>query len=168
MVSVYGLIDPRNRELRYIGVTTQPLERRLSGHIGSISDKNQSSRVKWLRELVERGLRPEIFEIEVVDDFQEVEAERFYIQYFSYIGCRLTNVYVPYPPIDVGKSLPQEILDLMVYRKRGRPRCLPCVLCGDKGHGTLLIEGQRVALCKEHYNWYRRRKRAVEKGGFDD
>ena len=163
MVSVYGLADPRNGELRYIGATEQSLEGRLSGHIGATKDA--SPRTKWVRELLRQGLRPEIFEIEVVDDSQGAEAERFYIQYFTYLGCKLTNVLIPYPPIDmekVDKSLPQEILDLMVHRKRGRPRGLPCVVCGGPHYST--PRGTKLSLCKEHYylGWVRARRDAAK------
>ena len=61
-------------------------------------------------------------------------------------------------------DIPQEVLDLRKDR-RGRPRCKPCVLCGGKGYGAPVIEGNKVPLCRGHYNtWYRRRKRAVERG----
>ncbi len=170
MISVYGLTDPRSGELKYVGATRRLLSVRLSNHISAIPSKGQSPRVKWLRELVKQGLRPEIFTIEAVDDFQGAEAERFYIQYFRYIGCKLTNFVTPivHPPIDMDKidpSLPQEILDLLVHRRRGRPRNVrPCTYCGDKGYGAPLIEGQKVPLCRRHYNtWYKRRQRAKEK-----
>ena len=175
---IYGLIDPRNGELRYVGATTVSLRHRLYGHVDFPKTKSQTPLAKWLREL--DGESPEIFEIEAVDDSWGPEAERFYIQYFRYIGCRLTNVILPAvcPPIDIGKidwSLPKEVLDLLgkrnsppskVKRSRGRPRsCKPCVLCGGKGYAAPVIEGEKVDLCKSHYHiWYGRKRRAAERG----
>ena len=167
-IHIYGLIDPRDGQLRYIGATRNSLKARLSVHLSSAKGGGKSPRVRWLQGLMRDGLRPEIFTIEVVDGLQEAEAERFYIQYFSYLGCRLTNVHVPivHPPIDlekIDKSLPWEVLDLLVDR-RGRPKGVkPCISCGKKGYAAPVIDGEKVPLCRRHYNtWYKRKQRAEE------
>lgn len=60
-------------------------------------------------------------------------------------------------------GIPREVLDLRKDR-RGRPRCKSCILCGDKGYAAPVIEGEKVPLCKRHYNtWYKRRQRARER-----
>ena len=68
--------------------------------------------------------------------------------------------------LEVVVAIPQEVLDLRIDR-RGRPRsCKPCVLCGDKGYAAPVIEGEKVPLCRKHYNrWYKRKQRAKEKRG---
>jgi hypothetical protein len=92
-VLIYGLVDPRTSELRYVGKTTRSLPKRLSGHIvrTNLTPKRHSSR--WIAGVVKDGLAPEIFEIERVragDDWQA--AEQFWIAYFRAIGADLTNL----------------------------------------------------------------------------
>lgn len=60
-VAVYGLIDPRNGELRYVGKAVDP-QKRLWIHL-SIARTNRygSLHVKhWIQSLLAVGLRPEI------------------------------------------------------------------------------------------------------------
>lgn len=86
---IYGLIDPRDGEIRYIGKTKNP-KTRLSGHITE-SKKNNSDnyRLKWLRKLSKLGLSPGIIFLKIcqVDDFEKYETE--YIKKYS--NNRLTN-----------------------------------------------------------------------------
>ena len=61
-------------------------------------------------------------------------------------------------------AIPLEVLDLRVDR-RGRPKGVkPCILCGKKGYAAPVIDGEKVPLCRKHYNtWYKRRQRAAER-----
>jgi hypothetical protein len=86
---IYGLCDPRNGELRYVGVATNP-KNRLSSHL-SIRHNDKTYRANWLRSLRAAGAAPEQFEIERVSDDDWSECERFWIAYFRGLGCRLTN-----------------------------------------------------------------------------
>jgi hypothetical protein len=58
---IYGLIDPRNRSLRYIGKTHKCREWRLSEHIQHARDGDLRPVYGWIRELLAHGLEPEIF-----------------------------------------------------------------------------------------------------------
>lgn len=90
---IYGLIDPRNNQLRYIGKTTCGLQRRLRLHLTrrNLTPKRHSSR--WLAGLVAAGMEPEIFSIEEIAAVGDwVEAEQFWISYFRFIGADLTNL----------------------------------------------------------------------------
>ncbi len=73
---IYGLIDPRDRCLRYVGKTHKRREIRLSEHIAKTRE-GQSSRVyNWIRGLLELDLEPEIFVLERVpgtDSWEEAE-----------------------------------------------------------------------------------------------
>jgi len=73
---IYGLIDPRDRCLRYVGKTHKRREIRLSEHIEAARE-GQSSRVyRWIRGLLKLDLVPEIFVLERVpgtDDWGEAE-----------------------------------------------------------------------------------------------
>jgi hypothetical protein len=86
---IYGLVDPRNNEIRYIGKTIDP-KNRLSGHITESKDINVVNyRARWLRKLTKIGLKPEIIFLRTCssDEYEKYETE--YIQIYS--NNRLTN-----------------------------------------------------------------------------
>jgi hypothetical protein len=86
---IYGLIDPRNGEIRYIGKTKNP-KSRLSGHITESKDiEVVNYRIKWIRKLISLDLKPNIVFLKVcsVNDFVKYETE--YIKIYS--NNRLTN-----------------------------------------------------------------------------
>lgn len=86
---IYGLVDPTNNEIRYIGKTVNP-KNRLSGHITESKKLNITHyRAKWIRKLTSIGFRPEIKFLRVcsLDDFEKYETE--YIKIYS--NNRLTN-----------------------------------------------------------------------------
>lgn len=86
---VYGLADPKNNQLRYVGTTTQTLPIRLNEHL---RDERRHHLVSWFNTLRSRHLVPDIFEIERLsprDDWHE--AEQFWTTYFRGIGADLLN-----------------------------------------------------------------------------
>lgn len=96
---VYGLIDPRTNELRYIGRSKSGLQRpKQHTTIAKLYRLDRKSRhftycQAWLQVLVLEGFQPEILVIEVCNNAQELDdAEIFYIAYYRSIGCRLTNI----------------------------------------------------------------------------
>lgn len=88
---IYGLIDPRDGSIRYVGKTTLPLAKRLNRHL-AVSKTRRSHSAAWLRSLIRDGLRPEVEVLETVPaDGDWTEAECFWIGYFRMIGARLCN-----------------------------------------------------------------------------
>ena len=85
-VIIYGLIDPRTNYLRYIGKTVGTPEGRVSGHL-----KSPTYCGRWLRNLASCGLQPGIVILEVADEISWSESETFWIAYFKFLGCNLTN-----------------------------------------------------------------------------
>jgi hypothetical protein len=86
---IYGLIDPRNDEIRYIGKTINP-KSRLIGHINESKDvKVVNYRVKWLRKLTKLGLRPEIVFLKTCPSNEYEKYETEYIKLYS--SNKLTN-----------------------------------------------------------------------------
>lgn len=86
---IYGLIDPRNNQIRYIGKTVNP-KNRLSGHITESRNLNNIHyRAKWIRKLTRLELKPKITFLKVcsLDEFEKYETE--YIKIYS--NNRLTN-----------------------------------------------------------------------------
>ena len=81
-VKIYAIIDPHNKEVRYIGKTIQP-EKRFKRHI--LQSKYMKTHTqKWINKLLELGLEP-IFEIIDCCDLEEWhEYERFYVSYFRF------------------------------------------------------------------------------------
>lgn len=86
---IYILIDPETTQVRYVGKANNPKER-YRNHKNRCRDKNTHKR-NWINKLRLKGLYPEI---EIIDNVNLVEWkywEKFWIQYFKYIGCKLTN-----------------------------------------------------------------------------
>jgi hypothetical protein len=63
---IYGLIDPRDRCLRYIGKTHKRRELRLAEHIGLATEGRGAPVYEWIRSLLGESLEPEIFVLERV------------------------------------------------------------------------------------------------------
>jgi len=88
MRTIYALIDPITNEVRYVGQTAEALPDRLQGHL---HDGVRTHKGHWVRKLKKAGLAPRIEALEVAEDGDE--AERWWIAYLRFIGCRLTNHY---------------------------------------------------------------------------
>jgi hypothetical protein len=92
---IYGLIDPRNQQLRYVGKTSCSLSSRLRQHINDAARaKVNLKRFAWLNELRMAGLEPEIFELETVLGAGWQDSERYWIAYFRFIGANLCNATI--------------------------------------------------------------------------
>lgn len=89
-VYIYALCDPRDGEIRYVGKTIY-LSGRLSVHMKA------STRTKkdcWIKTLKSIGLKPSMETLEEIynsNDLDWQDAERFWITYLGFIGCKLTN-----------------------------------------------------------------------------
>jgi hypothetical protein len=92
IIVIYGLHDPRNDELRYIGKTARDrMMRRLWEHRSEAAMKENNPRNRWLRSLLRLGISPEMRVIEETTEAAWQECERRWISYFRQIGARLTN-----------------------------------------------------------------------------
>lgn len=95
-IFIYGLIDPRDGLLKYIGLATNGFNRMKQHYSSCYVGKTQSrlSPVKcWIKSLKTKGLifQPVYLEYFDNDDRQIDEAECFYIDYFKFLGCNLLN-----------------------------------------------------------------------------
>jgi group I intron endonuclease len=119
-VFIYGLIDPRTNQLRYIGKSINP-KLRLRKHI-SERNLHDSYKDRWLRKLHENNLKPELIIIDLVtiDDWKYWEI--FYILYFKSIGCILTNATNggDEPPSTKGRKHTEEAKIKMSKTKKGK------------------------------------------------
>lgn len=142
---IYGLYDPRDNELRYVGKSIRPAQR-LTNHL---SEHAKNHRGHWLAELSAAGLRPVLRIIDSVSldaDWQTIE--RRYIAGARATGCRLTN------GTDGGDGVPglspesrAKIRDAWLGRKH-RPESVAKMAAALRGrHHTIetrtLMSGQR-------------------------
>lgn len=81
--TIYAIVDSTTSEVRYIGKTVSPYYR----YNTHLHDKSDSYRGRWLRSI---SYNVEFVELEKVFE-NWVEAERFWISYFRFLGARLTN-----------------------------------------------------------------------------
>ena len=90
-ISIYGLIDPRSGELRYIGKATD-VPRRISTHYTEARKGNVLHSRRWLAGLLVQGLKADVEILEHVEDNEKAnEAERFWIASMRLAGANLTN-----------------------------------------------------------------------------
>lgn len=66
---VYGLIDPRDYRVRYVGRTSQRMDKRLEQHIGAAQRGAKSPVYRWLRELL--PAKPWLACLEICDGIAE-------------------------------------------------------------------------------------------------
>lgn len=91
-VTIYGLIDPRNQHIRYVGKTAVGVKRRLAGHIAlsrAVTVKRHCE--AWITGVLSAGLVPETIVLEDVPNESWEEAEVFWIGYFKMLGAKLCN-----------------------------------------------------------------------------
>lgn len=92
MTTIYGLIDPRDQIVRYVGQTKQSPHKRLIGHLSVSKYMPQTLIGEWIRRLAVDGIKPEIIVLELVQDDQADEAEIRWIRSFDAI--QLTNASI--------------------------------------------------------------------------
>lgn len=91
-VSIYGLIDPRTKQVFYVGKTVQPLKHRLQQHIfPARTNRKHHARARWIRSLLGDGVKPEITLLETVPENEWREAERRWIDQCKKQNPLLTN-----------------------------------------------------------------------------
>lgn len=86
-ISIYGLVDPRNNTIRYIGQAID-YNRRFSQHL---SDSADTPKVKWISELKDSGLKPSIIILGECDESESHYLENWWILLGRRQGWMLTN-----------------------------------------------------------------------------
>lgn len=90
MIKIYKLINPIDNVIRYIGITSKTLQKRLKSHIND--KKSNIHKINWINKLKSNDLFPIIELIEEVDDIKIANVrERYWINYYRNIGCNLLN-----------------------------------------------------------------------------
>jgi hypothetical protein len=92
---VYGLYDPRDGQLRYIGQTSIGVDARYAQHILGAQRTGSHGKRKndWIKELLGLKLTPELKILREVENVLDLNrAEMFEIKYYrDFIYCDLTN-----------------------------------------------------------------------------
>lgn len=90
---VYTLEDPITREVRYVGVTGGPLEKRLYSHIRNALRGSKWHVSNWIRMLSRQRRTPLIIKQGEYEEREEaLAAEIAYIKRLKNEGYRLTNL----------------------------------------------------------------------------
>lgn len=96
---IYGLLDPRDQALRYIGKTHKRREIRLSEHIEDAQNGSQRPVHRWVREVIEAGRQPEIFVWRrIPPDKDWGEAERAAIRKWRCFAGPFPYIHPPQTP----------------------------------------------------------------------
>ncbi|HYX42899.1 MAG TPA: hypothetical protein VE821_14430 [Pyrinomonadaceae bacterium] len=89
-IYIYGLTDPRNQEVRYVGASQRP-QLRTAEHCAPKAVTKPSAKAEWLRELCALGLRPVLTILEATTRDNWQEREQWWIAHLKGKGARLTN-----------------------------------------------------------------------------
>lgn len=88
MKYIYALIDPRTRQIRYIG-QTDDLSKRLQQHI---MDKSNTPKTEWIKGLLAANMRPDIIQLAQIEDEDNAHMIEYRWVYFGRKnGWELTN-----------------------------------------------------------------------------
>ena len=77
---LYCLKDPNTLEIRYIGITTASLKARLSQHLYDVKVQKGTHKINWIRSLLLKNLKPIIELLEICDESNWEEREKFWIK----------------------------------------------------------------------------------------
>jgi hypothetical protein len=90
---IYGLLDPRTHELRYVGKSSNGLKRAHShARAGTLNNKNNRTRCRnWVKSLVNQGLKPRVEILEECPPERAGAFERFWIASVRATGAELLN-----------------------------------------------------------------------------
>jgi hypothetical protein len=88
-MQIYALIDPRTREIRYIGKSSSA-RRRLYGHLRDARGGKNLHSCNWVRSLLAAGFTPEVLILEECEGDGVVQ-ERYHISLGRADGLRLCN-----------------------------------------------------------------------------
>lgn len=93
---IYALIDPRISDpvlrIRYVGMTTKCLDRRLRVHLSEAKKYRKPYRkLKWIRSLLQAATIPQILGLDTVATHRAFDREVELIAHYRALGCRLVN-----------------------------------------------------------------------------
>jgi len=118
VTNIYGLIDPRTKQVRYIGKSNNP-QRRYNEHLINAKDGKRNYIYSWIRLLFKKGKRPILI---ILQHYVPLKlwrnAEKFWVQYYKDKGYKLTNLV----PAGIGSDTTLELRERIskIGRKKWR------------------------------------------------
>ena len=92
MTYIYCYVDPRNKEIRYVGAT-KDVELRLCRHVEKTLNSNRyQPKEAWIEEVMSVGMLPEVFILQSCEDSDASQLEAEWVKYLRGIGADLVNV----------------------------------------------------------------------------
>jgi hypothetical protein len=124
---IYTLSDPRTNQVRYVGKTVNPKQRK-HNHSNIARDKNTHKR-NWINQLKKEGIKP-VFEIidEVTEDWKFWE--RYWIQQFKIWGFSLTNTTLGGEGLETGNQT--SFKKGLIPWNKGKGATKICFICKNK------------------------------------
>jgi group I intron endonuclease len=127
---IYGLIDPRINELRYIGKSNEP-ERRLWDHLHT---NDKTHKTNWFGNLKQDGFKPELVVLEEIYEHLWQDAEIWWIAYMKALGANLTNHGAGGEGVDATPEIRKKMSDSAIKRVKSEPPRQPWGFSGEKHH----------------------------------
>lgn len=121
LVYIYGLVENKKNILKYVGKTTD-IKRRIRRHITE-RFLHDSHKDRWIKKLINNNETIDIIILDEVPKSDWQYWEKFYISYYKYIGCELTNSTNggDQPPSTKGRKHTEESKLKMSKTKKGKP-----------------------------------------------
>ena len=89
-IFIYGLLDPDTGKCRYVGKANN-VEKRYYNHLRE-SKKTNSYKHNWIQQLLTQDKKPQLKILEVCNELNWVEKEKWWIRYFKKNKQPLTNL----------------------------------------------------------------------------
>ena len=89
-VYIYGLKDPRDYQIKYVGKTVD-IDRRIKEH-NQIHRNKKSKKNSWITYLIRNGMQPIMEVLEECEESRWVEREKYWIRYYKELGFDLKNM----------------------------------------------------------------------------
>lgn len=112
-VFIYGLKDPNDNQIKYIGKANNP-RKRYNRHVSDAILKKQGEKNKWIKTLKENNLNPILEIIEECDENIWQEREIYWISQFK-------NLFNIQPGGEYSPMFNKEIVKKMLETKRKNP-----------------------------------------------
>lgn len=90
-IHIYGLRNEKSLEYRYIGKTSRP-DKRLKEHLNEKIRKFSYYKLNWVQESIKNSEKIVLDIIDTVDEDIWQEKEKYYIDFYTKKGDRLTNL----------------------------------------------------------------------------
>lgn len=118
MVKIYGIINPVNNQMLYIGASVRPTER-FKAHVSGKSWDSASYNYKQVLKLKKQGLQPELIILDEVEPEEVRFYEEFYIQLFTSWGFKLHQTKKSGYRAPMIRYLKDEIIFIPRVNKKG-------------------------------------------------